>query len=151
VTYCFPSCSIFSSSHPTAKLNNMAFPPQYREPAPALQSIIGPASGDRYRTHASHHELPFSRSPAMSIPGMPPRDDVPPPLPPPRYTGFDQPSALAENMREKREYAHGSFASGYGSMNSSYHEDRPSYQRRSNTSTFGDRDEGYVSYSSTDR
>ncbi|KAF5637375.1 zinc finger protein [Fusarium tjaetaba] len=130
----------------------MAFPPQYREPAPALPSIIVPTSGDRFRSHASHHhELPFSGSPAMSIPGMPPRDDVPPPLPPPRYPGFDQPSALAESMREKREYAHGSFASGYGSMNSSYHEDRPSYQRRSNTGVFGERDEGYASYSSTDR
>ncbi|SCO78187.1 related to zinc finger protein [Fusarium oxysporum] len=130
----------------------MAFPPQYREPALGLPSIIVPTSGDRFRSHASHHhELPFSGSPAMSIPGMPPRDDVPPPLPPPRYPGFDQPSALAESMREKREYAHGSFASGYGSMNSSYHEDRPSYQRRSNTGAFGDRDEGYASYSSTDR
>lgn len=131
----------------------MAFPPQYREPAPALPSIIVPTSGDRFRSHASHHhELPFSGSPAMSIPGMPPRDDVPPPLPPPRYPGFDQPSALAESMREKREYAHGSFASGYGSMTSSYHhEDRPSYQRRSNTGAFGERDEGYASYSSTDR
>lgn len=83
----------------------------------------------------------------MSIPGMQTRDDVPPPLPPPKYL-HDQPSALAENMREKREYAQGSFASGYESMNSSYLEDRPSYQRRSNTS---DRDEGYASYSSTDR
>ncbi|RKK86081.1 hypothetical protein BFJ68_g17161 [Fusarium oxysporum] len=36
-------------------------------------------------------------------------------------------------------------------MNSSYHRDRPSYQRRGNASTFGDRDEGYASYSSTDR
>ncbi|KPA36997.1 transcription factor [Fusarium langsethiae] len=126
----------------------MAYPPQYREPAPALPSIIVPASGDRHRAHASHHDLPFSRSLAMSIPGMPSRDDVPPPLPPPKYPGYDQPSALAENMREKREYAHGSFASGYGSMNSSFQEDRPSYQRRINTS---DRDEGYASYSSTDR
>ncbi|KAM0397730.1 hypothetical protein HYE67_011291 [Fusarium culmorum] len=124
----------------------MAFPPQYREPAPALPSIIVPPSGDRHRAHASHHDSPFSRSVAMSIPGGPLRDDVPPPLPPPRY--FDQPNALAENMREKREYASGSFASGYGSMNSSFHEDRPSYQQRSNTS---DRDEGYASYSSTDR
>ncbi|KAJ4022653.1 hypothetical protein NW766_001697 [Fusarium irregulare] len=125
----------------------MAFPPSYREPGPALPSIIVPATGDRYRTHASHHELQYGRSPAMSIPGMQTRDDVPPPLPPPKYL-HDQPSALAENMREKREYAQGSFASGYESMNSSYLEDRPSYQRRSNTS---DRDEGYASYSSTDR
>ncbi|RKK79351.1 hypothetical protein BFJ71_g16258 [Fusarium oxysporum] len=36
-------------------------------------------------------------------------------------------------------------------MKSSYHRDRPSYQRRGNASTFGDRDEGYASYSSTDR
>ncbi|KAF9776851.1 hypothetical protein IL306_004899 [Fusarium sp. DS 682] len=36
-------------------------------------------------------------------------------------------------------------------MNSSYHRDRPSYQRRGKASTFGDRDEGYASYSSTDR
>ncbi|KAJ4125156.1 hypothetical protein NW765_015546 [Fusarium oxysporum] len=36
-------------------------------------------------------------------------------------------------------------------MNSSYHRDRPSYQRRGNASTFGDRDEGYASYSSTER
>ncbi|CEI67496.1 hypothetical protein FVEN_g5599 [Fusarium venenatum] len=124
----------------------MAFPPQYREPAPALPSIIVPTSGDRHRAN-HHHDSPFSRSLAMSIPGIQ-RDDVPPPLPPPKYPGYDQPSALAENMREKREYAQGSFASGYGSMNSSFHEDRPSYQRRSNTS---DRDEGYASYSSTER
>ncbi|EXA29266.1 hypothetical protein FOVG_19231 [Fusarium oxysporum f. sp. pisi HDV247] len=42
-------------------------------------------------------------------------------------------------MREKREYAHGSFASGYGSMNSPYHDYRLY------------RDEGYASYSPTDR
>ncbi|KAM5359143.1 hypothetical protein ACJA88_015204 [Fusarium oxysporum] len=42
-------------------------------------------------------------------------------------------------MGEKREYAHGSFASGYGSMNSPYHDYRLY------------RDEGYASYSSTDR
>ncbi|KAH7187094.1 hypothetical protein BKA60DRAFT_666751 [Fusarium oxysporum] len=82
---------------------------------------------------------------------MSPRDDVPLPLPPPRCPGFDQPSALAESMREKQEHAHGSLESGYGSMNSSYHEDRPSYQRRGNTGDFGDHDEGYASYSSTDR
>ncbi|KAF5020646.1 hypothetical protein F66182_7323 [Fusarium sp. NRRL 66182] len=116
----------------------MAFPPQYREPAPALPSIIVPA-----RSHQSHHEIPFSRSPAVTIPGMPPRDDVPPPLPPPRFPGLDQSSI----MGEKREYTHGSFASGYGSLNSSYQEDRPSYQRRD----INDRDEGYASYSSTDR
>jgi hypothetical protein len=134
----------------TAKLNTMAFPPQYREP-PALPSIIVPTPGDRYRSHTSHHGIPYSGSPAMSIPGLQTREDVPPPLPPPRYPGYDQPSALAENMREKREYAQGSFASGYGSMTSSYHEDRPSYQRRSNTAIYGERDEGYASYSSTDR
>ncbi|KAJ4125162.1 hypothetical protein NW765_015552 [Fusarium oxysporum] len=82
---------------------------------------------------------------------MSPRDDVPQPLPPPRCPGFDQPSALAESMREKQEHAHGSFASGYGRMNSSYHEDRLRYQRRGNTGGFGDRHEGYASYSSTDR
>ncbi|KAM5352858.1 hypothetical protein ACJ41O_005580 [Fusarium nematophilum] len=130
----------------------MAFPPQFREPAPALPSIIVP-SGDRFRSHASHHEMPFGRSPAMSIPGIQTPDDVPPPLPPPRYVpGPDQPHH-PEDMREKRDYSHGtgSFASGYGSMNSSYAEDRPSYQRRDTYSTIGDRDEGYASYSSTDR
>ena len=126
----------------------MAFPPQYMEPAPALPSIIVPPPGDRYRSHASHHELPFGRSPAMSIPGIQATDNVPPPLPPPRYIpGPDQPPH-PEDKRDNREHAHGYFASGYGSMNSSYHEDRPSYQRRNTT---GDRDEGSVSYTSTDR
>ncbi|KAF4968702.1 hypothetical protein FZEAL_10350 [Fusarium zealandicum] len=83
----------------------------------------------------------------MSIPGISIPDNVPPPLPPPRYLpGPDQPQ-YTEDMKEKREYGHGSFASGYGSMNSSYHEDRPGYPRSIN----GDRDEGYASYSSTDR
>jgi hypothetical protein len=83
----------------------------------------------------------------MSIPGIQTPNDVPPPLPPPRYfPGADQP-APPEDMGIKREYTtHGSFASGYGSMTSSYHDEHPNYQRRD----IG-RDEGYASYSSTDR
>ncbi|KAL2675722.1 hypothetical protein Neosp_011913 [[Neocosmospora] mangrovei] len=126
----------------------MAFPPQYRDAAPPLPSIIAPPPGDRFRSHASHHELPFGRSPAMSIPGIQTPSDVPPPLPPPRYfPGADQP-APPEDMGIKREYTtHGSFASGYGSMTSSYHDEHPNYQRRD----LSERDEGYASYSSTDR
>ncbi|KAL3962470.1 hypothetical protein ACCO45_003993 [Purpureocillium lilacinum] len=126
----------------------MAFPPQYREPAPTLPSIIAPGPG-RYR---AHHDMPFGRSPAMSIPGLDMRDDVPPPLPPPRILPFgDSPHPSEHTRRDSRDYnASSSFASGYGSMASSHADDRPSFKRRDTGST-ANGDEGYASYASTDR
>ena len=126
----------------------MAFPPQYREPAPTLPSIIAPGPG-RYR---AHHDMPFGRSPALSLPGLDMRDDVPPPLPPPRILPFgDSPHPSEHTRRDSRAYnASSSFASGYGSMASSHADDRPSFKRRDTGST-ANGDEGYASYASTDR
>ncbi|KAK7426262.1 hypothetical protein QQZ08_007292 [Neonectria magnoliae] len=125
----------------------MAFP---------LPSIRVPGA-DSFRSHANHHDSPFgSGSLAMSIPGIEPTNDVPPPLPPPRYLPGAEPTHLPPDMRDKRDFGPGpaSFASGYGSMASSFAEERPSYQRRDiggfRNSFASDRDEGYSSYS-TDR
>ncbi|KPM35149.1 hypothetical protein AK830_g11421 [Neonectria ditissima] len=125
----------------------MAFP---------LPSIRVPGA-DGFRSHASHQDSPFgSGSLAMSIPGIQPTNDVPPPLPPPRYLPGTEPANLPPDMRDKRDFGPGpaSFASGYGSMASSFAEERPSYQRREiggfRNSFTSDRDEGYSSYS-TDR
>ncbi|PWI69050.1 hypothetical protein PCL_01435 [Purpureocillium lilacinum] len=103
----------------------------------------------RYR---AHHDMPFGRSPAMSIPGLDMRDDVPPPLPPPRILPFgDSPHPSEHTRRDSRDYnASSSFASGYGSMASSHADDRPSFKRRDTGST-ANGDEGYASYASTDR
>ncbi|PNY25923.1 Uncharacterized protein TCAP_04140 [Tolypocladium capitatum] len=127
----------------------MAFPPQYREPAPTLPSIIAPGTG-RYR---AHHDVPFGRSPAISIPGLGPQDDVPPPLPPPRILPFgDAPQQPEDMKRDHREYGHGSssFASGYSSMGSSFADERPNFKRRDTGSTVNG-DEGYCSYASPER
>lgn len=89
----------------------------------------------------------------MSIPGIDEtQNDVPPPLPPPRYLPGTEPANLPPDMRGKRDFGPNtaSFASGYGSMASSFAEERPSYLRRDIGSFNGDRDEGYSSYS-TDR
>ncbi|CAM1500431.1 Fc.00g095930.m01.CDS01 [Cosmosporella sp. VM-42] len=127
----------------------MAYPPQYREPAPALPSIRVP-SADSFRHHASHHDIPFGSSPAMSIPGIKTQDNVPPPLPPPRYVPGTEPPLHSDDMRERRDYGHGpaSFLSNYGSMtSSSFAEDRASFRRKDTASAIGDKDEGYASYS----
>lgn len=92
----------------------------------------------------------------MSIPGLPTHHDVPPALPPPRWVpGLGQPQPQPpqqqlENIKQKKDYGNGplSFTSGYGSMASSFAEELPSYQQRG---TMSERDEGYASYSSTDR
>lgn len=89
----------------------------------------------------------------MSIPGIDEtQNNVPPPLPPPRYLPGTEPANLPPDMRGKRDFGPNtaSFASGYGSMASSFAEERPSYLRRDIGSFNGDRDEGYSSYS-TDR
>lgn len=80
------------------------------------------------------------------------RDDVPPPLPPPRILPFgDSPHPSEHTRRDSRDYnASSSFASGYGSMASSHADDRPSFKRRDTGST-ANGDEGYASYASTDR
>lgn len=124
----------------------MAYPPAYREVAPALPSIIVPGGG-RYST--GHHDMPFGRSPAMAIPGLERHEYVPPPLPPPPEP-FGKTSYRSEDLkRERREYTHGSFASGYGSIVSSFADERPSLKRADTASTNGD--EGYASLSSTER
>lgn len=120
---------------------------------PSLPSIRVPGA-DGFRNHASHHDRPFgSSSLAMSIPGIDEtQNNVPPPLPPPRYLPGTEPANLPPDMRGKRDFGPNtaSFASGYGSMASSFAEERPSYLRRDIGSFNGDRDEGYSSYS-TDR
>ncbi|KAH6986335.1 hypothetical protein BKA56DRAFT_309945 [Ilyonectria sp. MPI-CAGE-AT-0026] len=120
---------------------------------PSLPSIRVPGA-DGFRNHASHHDRPFgSSSLAMSIPGIDEtQNNVPPPLPPPRYLPGTEPANLPPDMRGKRDFGPNtaSFASGYGSMASSFAEERPSYLRRDMGSFNGDRDEGYSSYS-TDR
>ncbi|KAL7793844.1 hypothetical protein V8C37DRAFT_79603 [Trichoderma ceciliae] len=132
----------------------MAFPPQYREAPPPLPSIIVPGSGaNRYRDQG----IPFSRSPAMAIPGIETRDDVPPPLPPPQILPFGEvPTQFRDDMEDKREFSRGSsfasrssFASGYGSMSPCHLGERPGYKRRDTGSI--NSDEGYASYASTER
>ncbi|KAM3431256.1 hypothetical protein NHJ13734_007381 [Beauveria thailandica] len=118
----------------------MAYPPSYREVAPPLPSIKIHA-GDRF---SSHHDMPFGRSSAMPIPGIEPRQHVPPPLPPPPEPFTDATRRAEDLKRERRGYA-----SNYGSINSSYADQRPSLKRRDTGSTTGD--EGYASYASTDR
>ncbi|KAL7809226.1 hypothetical protein V8C26DRAFT_272066 [Trichoderma gracile] len=132
----------------------MAFPPQYREAPPSLPSIIVPGSGaNRYRDQG----IPFSRSPAMAIPGMDMRDDVPPPLPPPRHLPFGEaPTQYRDEAKDKRDFSRGSsfasrssFASGYGSMSPALLDERSGYKRRETGSI--NSDEGYASYASTER
>ena len=89
----------------------------------------------------------------MSIPGLELRDDVPPPLPPPRVLPLGEPPRQPDGAtKDGRELRHSSssFASGYGSMASSHADDRPGLKRRDTGSTTNG-DEGYSSYASTDR
>ncbi|KAH0527155.1 hypothetical protein TsFJ059_002181 [Trichoderma semiorbis] len=132
----------------------MAFPPQYREVPAPLPSIVVPGNGaNRFRDQG----IPFSRSLAMAIPGIETRDDVPPPLPPPRNLPFgDAPTQFRDDFKDKRDYSRGSsfasrssFASGYGSMSPCHLDDRSGYKRREAGSITSD--EGYASYASTER
>ncbi|PHH60701.1 hypothetical protein CDD81_1319 [Ophiocordyceps australis] len=104
---------------------------------------------ERFR---GHHQVPLSRSHAISIPGLEPRTQAPPPLPPPRIVPIGDAPQLPEDMsREHRDYGHGpaSMASGYGSIASSFADDRPNYRKRESGSLHDD--EGYASYASTER
>lgn len=93
----------------------------------------------------------------MAIPGMDSRDDVPPPLPPPRVLPFgDAPTQYRDDLKDKRDYSRGSsfasrssLASGYGSMSPCHLDERPGYRRRETGSI--NSDEGYASYASTER
>ncbi|KAM4066316.1 hypothetical protein HRG_000430 [Hirsutella rhossiliensis] len=124
----------------------MAFPPQYREPPPTLPSIIAPGPG---HYHAPHDSMRFGRSPAISIPGPEPKVNAPPPLPPPRNLPVGDAPQPPPNSKDHRLRTHASsLASGYGSMGSSYADDRPHFKRR-DTANGGD--EGYASYASTER
>ncbi|QUC16322.1 uncharacterized protein UV8b_00563 [Ustilaginoidea virens] len=125
----------------------MAFPPQYRETPPSLPSILSAGPG-HYRRH---HDMAFSGSPAISIPGLDTKDDVPPPLPPPRHPFLD--SAHAEDSSKGvRELGHfvPSIGSGYGSMCSSVADERPRVKRR-DTASSNNADEGYASYTAAER
>lgn len=127
----------------------MAFPPQYRETTPSLPSLLSPGSG-RYR---SHHDIPYSRSTAISIPGLDPKEDVPPPLPPPRILPFHDVSSHPEDVRrELRDYGRSasSAQSGYGSMGSSFVDEQTSFKRR-DTGNGTNGDEGYASYTAVER
>lgn len=135
-------------------ITTMAFPPQFREVPAPLPSIVVPGNGaNRFRDQG----IPFSRSPAMAIPGIETRDDVPPPLPPPRNLPFgDAPTQFRDDFKDKRDFSRGSsfasrssFASGYGSMSPCHMDDRQGYERRGTGSITSD--EGYASYASTDR
>lgn len=89
----------------------------------------------------------------MLIPVIDEPPNAPPPLPLPRYISGNDQTHLPPNMRGKRDFGPGStafFASGYGSMARSFAEERPSFLRRDIDGLNGDRDEGYLGYS-TDR
>lgn len=100
--------------------------------------------------------MQFGRSPAIPIPGLEPKDDVPPPLPPPRVLPFgDAPRQLSADTNKDHHHrtrAHGSsLASGYCSMGSPYADDRPQLKKRDTGGTTAGADEGYASYASTER
>lgn len=120
---------------------------------PSLPSIIIPQNADSFRNHGAHPDR-YSSSVAMPIPGLDTQPNVPPPLPPPRYLPGNEPQ-LPEDMRDprdKRDFgpSPASFTSGYGSMASSFAEERPSFLQRGPRGFNSERDEGYSSYS-TDR
>ncbi|KAI5461977.1 hypothetical protein BGZ63DRAFT_413461 [Mariannaea sp. PMI_226] len=120
---------------------------------PSLPSIRVPGA-EGFRSHGGLHDRTYSSSIAMPIPGLEMQSDVPPPLPPPRFLPGTEPLHHEDtrDLRDKRDFgrAPASFASGYGSMASSFSEDRLNYHRKDPRSYSGDRDEGYSSYS-TDR
>ncbi|TWU78455.1 hypothetical protein ED733_008893 [Metarhizium rileyi] len=131
----------------------MAFPPQYRESPPSLPSILSSGPG-RYNLH---HNVQFSGSPAISIPGLDPKDDVPPPLPPPRHLPcLEGATNHEESKNDPRDYGRISSSthsgrSGYGSMHpGSFVDERSSYSRRGTRGSING-DEGYASYSATER
>ena len=82
------------------------------------------------------------------------RDDVPPPLPPPRHPfGTNAPDRAEDVLRHSRDRAHpvSSLSSGYGSATSSFAEDRFKQRMSSNNHAPDDRDEGYASWNSNER
>lgn len=103
----------------------MAAPPQYIDGGglPSM-SMFKDSKRDPFRpsVFSSRHAQP---SPAMSIPGTHDRDDVPPPLPPPRF--------LPSFQNDPNP-----FAAGF-----SPRDDRPDYLRRNKP----EHDEGYASFS----
>ncbi|KAK2596659.1 hypothetical protein QQS21_006280 [Conoideocrella luteorostrata] len=128
----------------------MACPPQYREPPPRLPSILTSGSG-RYR---HHHDMPFSGSPAMSIPGIESNDDgPPPPLPPPRHLPFldttPRPEEFSKDLRDYERSA-SSITSVYSSLHSASIDERPVFKRR-DTGNNNNVDEGYASYTAAER
>ncbi|QPG98496.1 hypothetical protein C2857_007667 [Epichloe festucae Fl1] len=128
----------------------MAFPPQRREPPPTLPSILSSGPGSYRR---NNHDMSFSGSPAISIPGLQSQDNVPPPLPPPRYLPFLEIAAHPEHSKkEPRDYGHPAspVPSGYGSMYSSLNDDRSSLKRRDTVGS-NNGDEGYASYTAAER
>lgn len=128
----------------------MAFPPQRREPPPTLPSISSSGPGSYRR---NNHDMSFSGSPAISIPGLESQDDVPSPLPPPRYLPFLEIAARPEHSKkEPRDYGHPAspVPSGYGSMYSSLNDGRSSLKRRENVGS-NNGDEGYASYTAAER
>ena len=127
----------------------MACPPQYREPPPSLPSIMSSGAGRQSHKDAS----PFSRSPAIAIHKFDFKDDAPPPLPPPRHLPFlEAPARREDSHAELQEYGRSisSLASGYGSMASSFADDRPGFKSTGTGSSLNG-DEGYSSYTATDR
>lgn len=102
--------------------------------------------------------MQFSGSPAISIPGLDSKaEEPPPPLPPPRHLSFlEAPGHHEESKKELRDYGpslssmQSIQSSGYGSMRSSFAEERPSSKRRDTGSSING-DEGYSSYTAAER
>jgi hypothetical protein len=95
----------------------------------------------------------YSSSPAMSIPGASTREDVPPPLPPPRFP-LSNTSHCDPRSRSRLDSSYSQPFSprdpSYGSFGTSLSDDRPHYKRRESSTTIKpERDEGYASLSST--
>lgn len=120
--------------------------PQCREPTPNLPSIMSSGLG-RYRLR---NDMPYSSSSAISIPGVETQDDVvPPPLPPPRHLPFlEQPE---QSNRKTREPNHScsSFTTDYGSVRFPA-EEKAEFKRR-DTISGNHADEGYASYTASER
>lgn len=108
----------------------------YRDMAPTLPSIVVPATANYNPTQS---DVGYRRSSAVAIPNLGHIEQAPPPLPPPPEPF----SPRVEEPRSGKEYTH-SFNSNYGSIS----DERPVLKRRDTASTT---DEGYASYSSTER
>ncbi|OAQ58455.2 C2H2 finger domain-containing protein [Pochonia chlamydosporia 170] len=116
--------------------------PQFRETRPSLLSILSSSPG-LYRIH---HNKQSSGSPAVSMPGLDLKDDVP--QPPPRHIPFlASPARPEKSMDELRDYGRSaSFVQvGYGNLCSSLPDERPD----SGSSVNGN--ESYASYTAAER